>query len=471
MTNNYNILLVSLGCDKNTVDSEEMLGLLRERGYNLTDNDAEADIAIVNTCCFIKDAAEESINTIFELAELKKGRLKYLIVTGCIAERYKAEARAELPEVDAFIGTSAIDDIANVVDKLIGHDDLNDHDNLQMVSDGLMFSKTNDVSEDGSPDAFKSLDHLPVFSSNRVLTGTVFSEYLKIAEGCDKRCTYCAIPSFRGHYRSIPKEILIRQAQYLAGQGVKELILVAQETTCYGIDKYGRKCLHELIHELSAIDGIEWIRLLYCYPEEIYDELIEEIAANPKVCHYIDMPLQHTETDILRRMGRRLDRDDIINIVGKLRSRIPDIAIRTTFITGFPGETEIDHENLMELIDELEFDRVGVFTYSAEEGTPAALFSDQIEEDVKERYRDEIMSLQQEISYDKNQSFVGKTIDVMIEGYLPDEDVYAARSYRDAPDVDGYVFVKCDYEPVSGTIVKAKINSASEYDLIGEVED
>ncbi len=470
MSDNYNILLVSLGCDKNTVDSEEMLGLLRERGYNLTDNDAEADIAIVNTCCFIKDAAEESINTIFELAELKNNRLKYLIVTGCIAERYKAEARAEMPEVDAFIGTSAIDEIADVVDKLVGRNLNALQRGLNTVSDDSAISACEPL-DDNSPDAFKSLDHLPVFTSNRVLTGTVFSEYLKIAEGCDKRCTYCAIPSFRGRYRSIPKEILIRQAQYLAGQGVKELILVAQETTCYGIDKYGKKCLHELIHELSEIDGIEWIRLLYCYPEEIYDELIEEMAANPKVCHYIDMPLQHTESDILRRMGRRLDREDIINIVGKLRERIPDIAIRTTFITGFPGETEDDHQNLMALIDELEFDRVGVFTYSAEEGTPAASFSDQIEESVKERYRDEIMSLQQEISYDKNQSFVGKSIDVIIEGYLPDEDVYAARSYRDAPDVDGYVFVKCDYEPVSGTILKAKINSASEYDLIGEVED
>ena len=442
--NNYNILFVSLGCDKNTVDSEEMLGLLRDRGYTITDNNEEADIAIVNTCCFIKDAAEESINTIFELAELKKKRLKYLIVTGCIAERYKKEAREELPEVDAFIGTSAIDEIADVIDRLINNN---------------------------TTDAYKSLDYLPVFSSNRFLSGAVYTSYLKIAEGCDKRCTYCAIPSFRGRYRSIPKEILIRQAEYLAAQGVKELILVAQETTCYGRDKYGRKCLHELLHELSKVEGIEWIRLLYCYPEEIYDELIEEMAVNPKVCHYIDMPLQHTETDILRRMGRRLDREGIINIVGKLRERIPDIAIRTTFITGFPGETPEDHENLMALIDELEFDRVGVFTYSQEEGTPAASFTDQIDEETKESYRDEIMSLQQDISYDKNQSFVGKTIDAIVEGYLPEDDVYAARSYRDAPDVDGYVFAKCDYELLSGTMIKVRINSASEYDLIGEVED
>ena len=439
-----NIFFVSLGCDKNTVDSEEMLGQLKDKGYNLTDDENEADVAIVNTCCFIKDAATESIDTIFDLAALKKDRLKYLIVTGCMAERYKKEAHEELPEVDAFVGVSAINKIADIVD-------------------GLVSGKKDD--------AYETLDQLPVFSSNRVLTGAVHSEYLKIAEGCDKRCTYCAIPSFRGKYRSIPKEILYKQAEYLASQGVKELILVAQETTCYSIDKYGKKCLHELIHELSKIEDIKWIRLLYCYPEEIYDELIEEMATNPKVCHYIDMPLQHTETKILRKMGRRLDNEDIIDIVSKLRKKIPDIAIRTTFITGFPGETEEEHKNLMEFIDKMEFDRVGVFTYSKEEGTPAASFEDQVDEDVKERYKDEIMSLQQEISFDINQRLVGSTMDVMIEGYIPDEDIYAARSFRDAPDVDGYIFVKCNYEPISGTILKAKINSANEYDLIGEVEE
>lgn len=460
----YKVLLISLGCDKNTVDSEEMLGQLRERGYLLTDNEEEADIAIVNTCCFIKDAAEESISTIFELAELKEKGLKYLVVTGCIAERYKNEARYELPEVDAFVGTSAIDDIADVLDRLTS----NETSDEKTVSD-----KDNETFDQSgnTDDSYKSLDHLPVFSSKRVLTGAVYSEYLKIAEGCDKRCTYCAIPYFRGRYRSIPKEILIKQAEYLASQGVKELILVAQETTCYGIDRYGRKVLHELIHELSMVEGIEWIRLLYCYPEEIYDELIDEIAENPKVCHYIDMPLQHTESDVLRRMGRRLTRDDIIRIVNRLRERIPDIAIRTTFITGFPGETAEDHENLLGLIDQIEFDRVGVFTYSAEEGTPAAGFADQVDEDTKERYRDEIMELQQEISLDKNEAFVGKNMDVIVEGYIPDDEVYAARSYRDAPEVDGYVFVNCDRELISGSVINVKITSASEYDLIGEVED
>ncbi|SEF41387.1 SSU ribosomal protein S12P methylthiotransferase [Eubacterium ruminantium] len=466
------ILLVSLGCDKNTVDSEEMLGQLREKGYSITDDETEADIAIVNTCCFIKDAADESISTILELAELKKGNLKYLIVTGCMAERYKNEVKKELPEVDAVVGVAAIDEIAAVIDKLTksnGDDSESVSDIKDITQSGIEESKK--ASSDTDVDTFKSLDYLPVFESKRVLTGAVYSEYLKIAEGCNKRCTYCAIPSFRGSYRSVPKEILIRQAQYLASQGVKELILVAQETTCYGIDKYGRKTLHELIRDLSEVEGIEWIRLLYCYPEEIYDELIEEMAVNPKVCHYIDMPLQHTETAILRKMGRRLDKEDIIDIVGKLRKRIPDIVIRTTFITGFPGENEKDHENLLALLDELEFDRVGVFTYSPEEGTPAAAFPDQIDEETKERYRDEIMALQQEISYDINQRFVGQTMDVMIEGYIPDDDVYAARSFRDAPDVDGYVFVKCNYEPVSGTILKVKINSANEYDLVGEVED
>ncbi|MBR6217430.1 MAG: 30S ribosomal protein S12 methylthiotransferase RimO [Eubacterium sp.] len=440
-----NVLMISLGCDKNTVDSEEMLGLLIKRGYGITNEEDEADIAIVNTCCFIKDAAEESVNTIIETAELKKGRLKYLVVTGCIAERYKDEVRSELPEVDAFLGTSSIDHIADTIDRL--------------------------VSGEKAPDYFDSLDRLPVFESERLSTGVTHTGYLKIAEGCNKRCTYCAIPHFRGSYRSVPESILIKQAEHLAKDGVKELTIVAQETTYYGVDKTGKKTLHLLLRKLSEIEGIEWIRLLYCYPEEIYDELIDEIAENPKICHYIDMPLQHTEDDILRRMGRRLDREGIIRIVGKLRERIPDIAIRTTFITGFPGETEEQHENLLQLIDELEFDRVGVFTYSPEEGTPAAGFPDQIPEETKERYRDEIMNLQQEISLDINERFVGKKLDVMIEGYIPEDDVYAARSYRDASDVDGYVFIKCNYELVSGTILKVKITGAGEYDLTAVVEE
>ena len=441
----FNICLISLGCDKNTVDSEEMLGVLASRGYNIINDETEADAIIVNTCCFIKDAADESINTIFEMAELKKDRLKYLIVAGCIAERYKDEVRSELPEVDAFVGTSATCDIADVLDRL---------------REG-----------GGSPDAYRSLEELPVIEADRVLTGAPYYGYLKIAEGCDKRCTYCAIPSFRGRYRSYPESILIRRAEQMAESGVKELILVAQETTCYGVDKGGKKTLHQLINKLSKIEGIEWIRILYAYPEEIYDELIEEMASNSKVCHYIDMPLQHTEDRILRRMGRRLNKERIYEIVEKLRERIPDITIRTTFITGFPGETEEEHEALLDTINELEFDRVGVFTYSPEEGTPAAGFEEQVPEELKERYKNDIMELQQDISYEINQSFVGKSLDVMIEGYIPDDDVYAARSYRDAPDVDGFVFVKCDYEPVSGSIIKAKIISAGEYDLIGEAEE
>lgn len=438
-----NIAMITLGCDKNTVDSEEMLGLLRQKGYNLVNDIEEADCLIINTCSFINDAKEESINTIIESAKLKEGRLKYLIAAGCLAERYKAEMAKELPEVDAFVGTTGFEDIVQVVERLEAGEE-----KVALFKD---ISKTTEV------------------DAPRIITERPYVEYLKIAEGCDKRCTYCAIPTFRGNFRSAPMERLIKTAENLSENGVKELILVAQETTMYGVDLYGEKSLHILLRKLSEIEGIEWIRILYCYPEEIYPELIEEMASNKKVLHYIDMPLQHTEDEMLRRMGRRVRNKDIYDIVSRLRDKIPDIAIRTTFITGFPGETKEEHEDLLRTINEIEFDHVGVFTYSAEEGTAAALFSDQIDEETKEQYRNEIMELQQEISLDKNEALVGRTLDCIIEGYISDDDVYSARTYRDAPEVDGFVFVKSDSSLMSGSIVPVKITGATEYDLVGEL--
>lgn len=445
-----NILMVSLGCDKNLCDSEAMLGLLRANNYNITNDEAEADVVVVNTCSFIHDAMEESINTVLEMAELKKDRLKYLIVTGCLAERFKNEIIDEIPEIDACVGIGSIDKIVEVVKEL-------EANNVKGVE------KT--VRE------YDDINKLPIIETNKVITSGTFMGYLKIAEGCDKHCTYCVIPKIRGNFRSVPKEILVKEATYMASQGIKEIIFVAQECTSYGIDLYGRKTLHELIKDIAAIDGIEWIRLLYCYPEEIYDELIDTFATEPKLLKYIDMPLQHSEDSILKRMGRKTDKASIKNVISKLRKAAPDIAIRTTFISGFPGETKEDHDKLLEFIDEIEFDRLGVFTYSREEGTPAATFADQVDEDVAEAWKNEIMELQQEISYDKNESLVGKKLEVIIEGYSPEEDVYVGRTYKDAPSIDGLVFVSCDYELVSGTIVNVVINKAAPYDLMGVIDD
>lgn len=440
-----NILMVSLGCDKNLCDSEAMLGLLRDNNFNITNDEAEADIVVVNTCSFIHDAMEESINTILEMAELKMDRLKYLIVSGCLAERFKAEIFDEIPEVDACVGTSSFDRI------------------VQVIND-LEADKTNVT-------CFDSLERLATVDSNRVITSGTFMGYLKIAEGCNKFCTYCVIPHIRGKYRSVPMEKLVKEAEYMASQGIKELILVAQETTCYGIDIYGKKSLPELVNELAKIEGIEWIRLMYCYPEEIDDELIELFASCEKLCKYIDMPLQHSEDNILHRMGRRTDKMSIKAVINKLREKVPNIAIRTSLITGFPGETVDDHERLMEFLDEMELDRVGVFTYSKEDGTPAANYPDQVPEELANTWRDEIMELQQEISYDKNEALVGTIQQVIVEGYSPDDDVYVGRTYKDAPNVDGLVFLNCDYELISGTIVNVRIDEAGPYDLIGGVVD
>ena len=442
-----NILMVSLGCDKNLCDSEAMLGLLAKHNYNITNDEQEADAIIVNTCSFIKDAMEESVNTVLEMAKLKQQNLKYLIVTGCMAQRFKDE----ISEIDACLGTSSFDKILDVIEELKARDGIEDAEEISVYDD---------------------IDRLATITeSNKVITSGTFMGYLKIAEGCDKFCTYCVIPHIRGHYRSVPMEQLLKEAEYMASQGIEELVLVAQETTCYGKDLYGEKRLHVLVRELAKIDGIKWIRLMYCYPEEIYDELIDCFKEEPKLLHYIDMPMQHSEDAILKRMGRRTDRASIETVIGKLREAAPDIAIRTSLIAGFPGETQEEHEALMAFLDEQELDRVGVFTYSREDGTPAATFENQIDEETAEQWRNEIMELQQEISLDKNETFVGKIMQVIIEGYSSDDDVYVGRTYRDAPGVDGLVFVNCDYELMSGQIVDVRINEVGPYDMIGGIVD
>lgn len=439
------ILFVSLGCDKNLVDTEVMLGMLTGKGYSITDDENEADVVVINTCCFIGDAKEESINNILEMAELRKsGQIKALIVTGCLAQRYKEEIQTEIPEVDAIIGTTAIDTIVETLE---------------------------DVLAGQSRNHIEDIDLPPVYDKKRIVTTGGHYAYLKIAEGCDKRCSYCIIPKVRGNYRSIPMESLIAEAKQLVEFGAKELILVAQETTLYGKDLYGEKSLPKLLHELGQIDGLYWIRILYCYPEEITDELIETIRTEKKVCHYLDIPIQHASDNILKRMGRRTDQQELRDMIAKLRERIPDICLRTTLITGFPGETQEDHEELMAFVDEMEFDRLGVFTYSAEEDTPAATFDDQIDEELKKDRQAEIMELQQEIAFEKAKDAVGRTVLAMIEGKLPDEHAYAARTYMDAPGVDGLVFVQTSEELMTGDFVKVRITGSYEYDLIGEIVD
>ncbi len=439
------IYFVSLGCDKNLVDSEVMLGLLREAGFSFTDDENEADVAIVNTCCFIHDAKEESINTLIELGKLKSdGKLKALIASGCLAQRYHKEIAEEIPEVDAIIGTLAIESVVKAVQKALNNE---------------KETYLNDINA------------APFIGGKRINTTGGYYAYLKIAEGCDKHCTYCIIPKVRGNFRSVPMEQLVAQAEMLAQQGIKELILVAQETTLYGVDLYGSKKLPELMKKLCEIEGIAWIRLLYCYPEEITDELIDTMKTEQKILPYIDMPVQHASDPILKRMGRRTTEKQIRGIVSKLRQEIPEICIRTTLITGFPGETQEDYETLYRFVNELEFDRLGVFTYSAEEDTPAALMPDQIDDSVKEQRRDEIMELQQEIAFEKAELMTNKVLDVMIEGRIVTENAYVARSYKDAPEVDGYVFVNTQRDLMSGDIVKVRITGSNEYDLTGEIED
>ena len=435
------ILFISLGCDKNLVDTEVMLGLLASRGYQMTDDETEADIIVINTCCFIHDAKEESIQNILEMAEYKKdGSLKALVVTGCLAERYRQEILDEIPEVDAVLGTTSYDKILEAVD-------------------GALKGKHSVTMSD--------INGIPDVEAKRLVTTGGHFAYLKIAEGCDKHCTYCIIPKIRGNFRSIPMEKLITEAQYLADQGVKELILVAQETTLYGIDIYGEKSLHLLLKELCRIQGIRWIRVLYCYPEEITDELIQVMKEEEKICHYLDLPIQHANDDILKRMGRRTSKQELTDIIQKLRREIPDICLRTTLITGFPGETAEQHEELMEFVDEMEFDRLGVFTYSPEEDTPAALMPDQIDEKVKAERQADLMELQQEIAFDNAESMIGREVLVMIEGKVADENAYVGWTYRDAPNVDGLIFVNTEEELMSGDFAKVSVSGAVEYDLIG----
>ena len=437
------VLFVSLGCDKNLVDSEVMLGLLRDKKHEITNDEAQAEVIVVNTCSFIHDAREESIQTILEMAELKKnGVCRLLIVTGCLAEKYKEEILTELPEVDAVIGTTAYDAICEVIDQSLQGERVQ---------------------------AFESIDRLPIVKTRRVLTTGGYSSYLKIGEGCDKHCTYCIIPKLRGTHRSVPLDVVLDEAKMLAEAGITELNIVAQETTTWGKDIYGEKSLHILLRELCKVEGIRWIRLLYCYPEEITDELIQVIKEEPKICHYLDMPIQHSSDAILKRMGRRTSRAELEAVIGKLRKEIPDIALRTTLITGFPGETEEDHEILKEFIEEMRFDRLGVFTYSPEEGTPAEKMPDQVPEEVKEERRDELMLLQQEISAEKTAEMVGRTLEVLVEGRIPEEGVYVGRTYRDAPEVDGYIFLNAEEDIISGDFVTAEVTGADEYDLTGDV--
>ena len=442
------LFCVSLGCDKNLVDTEKMLGVAGGLGVSFTDDETEADAILINTCCFIGDAKEESVNTILEMARYKEeGKCRALIVAGCLAQRYKQEIIDEIPEVDAILGTTSYEEIGNVLTRLFGEEKEKKEEHIS---------------------CFHDLKELPETAKKRVMTTGGHYAFLKIAEGCDKRCSYCIIPYLRGPYRSVPMEQLLAEARELADNGVRELILVAQETTLYG-DLYGEKTLPKLLHELAQIPGIYWIRIQYCYPEEITDELIQTIKTEEKVCHYLDIPIQHASDRILKRMGRRTHKAELKERIGALRREIPDIALRTTFICGFPGETEEDHEELMEFVDEMEFERVGVFTYSAEEDTPAYSYPDQIPEEVKEERRADVMELQQEIAFEHCENMVGKVLDVMIEGKVADEPAYVGRTYMDAPNVDGLIFVNADEMLMSGDFVRVKVTGANEYDLIGEV--
>ena len=444
------LFCVSLGCDKNLVDTEKMLGVAGGLGVSFTDDETEADAILINTCCFIGDAKEESVNTILDMARYKEeGKCRALIVAGCLAQRYKQEIIDEIPEVDAILGTTSYEEIGNVLTRL--------------------FEENGEEKKAEHISCFHDLKELPTQAEKRVMTTGGHYAFLKIAEGCDKRCTYCIIPYLRGPYRSVPMEQLLAEARELADNGVRELILVAQETTLYGKDLYGEKSLPKLLHELAQIPGIYWIRIQYCYPEEITDELIQTIKSEEKVCHYLDIPIQHASDRILRIMGRRTHKAELKERISTLRREIPDIALRTTFICGFPGETQEDHEELMEFVDEMEFERVGVFTYSAEEDTPAYSYPDQIPEKVKEERRADVMELQQEIAFEHCENMVGKVLDVMIEGKVADEPAYVGRTYMDAPNVDGLIFVNADEMLMSGDFVRVKVTGANEYDLIGEV--
>ena len=439
------ILFSSLGCDKNLVDSEKMLSLLAEAGHEFTDDEEQAEACVVNTCCFIGDAKEESINTLLHYASLKEtGSLKLLIAAGCLAERYHKEIEDMIPEVDAIVGTASTEDIVHALEE---------------------------AGEGRHPVLFlRPLNEKPFASPKRNLSAPGYTAYLKIAEGCNKNCTYCIIPKVRGPYRSIPMENLLEEASSLAAKGVKELILVAQETTLYGQDLYGRKSLAELLTKLNDIEGLRWIRVLYCYPEEIDASLISALKKLPKVLPYLDLPIQHCSDGILKQMGRRTSQKELLTLINTLRKELPEICLRTTLIAGFPGETEEEHEECLQFIKEAGFDRLGVFPYSREEGTPAAKMTGQVHWKTKERWKNELLALQQELVFAKNESFKGKTMEVLIEGSLPEQPgIYVGRTYRDAPEVDGMVFVQSDRELISGDLVKVLIEEARGYDLAGRI--
>ncbi|PHV70647.1 30S ribosomal protein S12 methylthiotransferase RimO [Sporanaerobium hydrogeniformans] len=443
---NYLVAFVSLGCDKNLVDSENMLGILHQGGYTLTADEMKADVVVVNTCCFIEDAKKESIDTILEVAQYKEhGKCKALIITGCMAQRYKEEILTEIPEVDAVIGTTSYDQIVEVANSIL-------------QEQGIKTQR------------FEGIDREMLEDMPRILTTAGYFAYVKIAEGCDNKCTYCIIPQLRGKYRSRPINKIKKEVEGLAKDGVSEIILVAQDTTKYGSDLKDTS-LPKLLHELGEVEGIEWIRVLYCYPENITDELIAEIKRNPKVCHYLDMPIQHAADPVLKRMARRTTNASLREVIHKLRREIPDIALRTTLIVGFPGETEEDFKVLCDFVSEMQFDRLGVFTYSQEEGTPAAKLKDQLDENVKIKRKESIMSLQQAISEKLTHSKIGQKMKVLIEGKLTDEDVYIGRTYQDTPEIDGQVFIDFDGELLSGDFVEVRIIGANDYDLIGEISD
>lgn len=439
------IYFVSLGCDKNLVDSEMMVADLRRAGHTLVEDVSQAEVIVVNTCCFIGDAKEESINTLLEMGQYKEsGECRLLVAAGCLAQRYHSEIRREIPEVDVIVGTT-------------GYEAL-----VQAIEEGLR-------EHTGTVSCLESIDYLPEPLTDRDSLSGGYYAYLKIAEGCDKQCAYCVIPKVRGRYRSVPLENLLEQARHLVGNGARELILVAQETTLYGRDLYGEKSLPRLLEALSEIEGLRWIRILYCYPEEITEELVQAIKRLPKVCHYLDIPIQHGADSVLKRMGRRTGRREIARQIARLREEIPDIALRTTLITGFPGETPEEFEELKSFVREMKFDRLGVFPYSQEEDTPAAGMPGQISEELKQSRREEIMSIQQEIAFARSAEQIGRELDVMVEGRIPDEGVTIARTYMDAPEVDGFVFLETDWDLMSGEFVRVRITGAREYDLIGEV--
>jgi ribosomal protein S12 methylthiotransferase len=435
--------LVSLGCDKNRIDSEIILGKVNSSlDFEIVNDPKIADVIIVNTCGFIESAKQESINTILEMNEYKtKYECKVLVVTGCLSQRYQDDLKEAMPEIDIMLGVNDYDRLMDMIAAFL---------NKRSVSMNLRgYSDTN------------------INEGERVLTTKTHTAYLRIAEGCDNFCTYCIIPKIRGKYRSRQFESIILEAETLVRNGVKELILVAQDTTRYGTDLYGRKRLHELLEAVSAIEGIEWVRVLYCYPEEIYDDLIDTIASNTKICKYLDMPLQHISDRVLKMMGRRGRKAEITLTINKLRDRIENVCIRTSIIVGFPGETDDDFRELCDFIQEMKFDNLGVFMYSQEEDTPAAIMKDQIDEETKIKRHNELMSLQQQISKEKNRGKIGRVYDVIIEGQKNRK--WFGRSYEMSPDIDGLIYIDSKYNFEIGRIIKVKITGSTEYDLIGVV--